>query len=185
MQFEMLRAHQRFLPLIGHRQRRRFDEEPPRADVDIVVSREAEFVLRNALSTSSQHSGPLFGRQTGRTLTLAYAATRGYRASDDPLSLDPQYLLGLSDAYHQVTGGLDWVGHWVVAEGGGLPSPRAALSWYEVALQRHLVTTQYPLVLAGWRDSRLSLLACTVGENEDCQWVPAHFVSTPEEPHVQ
>lgn len=182
MQFELLRAHQRFLPLIGQRRRRTDDEAELLTSVSI--SPAAENTLLNALSAGAPQSGPLFGYRDQGDLSIHYAAARGYSAAlaPGPLAVDPLYLLGLTDAYRQTDHRLDWAGQWLTVRGGRLPDARECLQWFEMAVKRHLVTSEHPLVIAGWQEARFTLLACrmTAEEPEPDEpgaWLPVRLLS--------
>lgn len=177
MQFELLRAHQRFLTLIGQRRRRTDDEAHPLTEIS--VSPEAKNTLLNALSGGALHTGPLFGSRDHGQLTIRFADSRGYGAiASGPLAVDARYLLGLTDAYRQTDHRLDWIGQWITVRGGQLPVVQECLRWFEMAARQQLVTPDHPLVIAGWQDSRLTLLACHVGpeESEPCAWLPVRLL---------
>ncbi|OLV16734.1 hypothetical protein [Deinococcus marmoris] len=182
MQFELLRAHQRFLPLIGQRQRRPDDEAIPLTN--LLVSPAVKNTLLNALGEGGPHSGPLFGYRDQSELHVRFAAARGYSAAlaPDPLAMDPLYLLGLTDAYRQTDPRLDWTGQWLTARGGQFPNVSNCLRWFERAAGQQLVTPEHPLVFAGWMDESFTLLACHMGpdEFEPCIWLPLHFTAEPE-----
>ncbi|QLG12647.1 hypothetical protein HLB42_17025 (plasmid) [Deinococcus sp. D7000] len=182
MQFELLRAHQRFLPLIGQCQRRSDDEAVPLTS--LLVSPAVKSMLFNALGGGGPRSGPLFGHRTQGELHVAFAAARGYSAAlaPDPLAMDPLYLVGLTDAYRQTDPRLDWTGQWLTARGGQFPDMSECLRWFERAAEQQLVTPEHPLVFAGWLDGSFTMLACHVGPDEfdPCTWLPLHDVAEPE-----
>lgn len=176
MQFELLRAHQRFLPLIGQRQRRSDDEAVPLTS--LLVSPAVKSMLFNALGGGGPRSGPLFGHRTQGELHVRFAAARGYSAAlaPDPLAMDALYLVGLTDAYRQTDPRLDWAGQWLTARGGQFPDVSECLRWFERAAGQQLVTPEHPLVFAGWLDGSFTTLACHVGPDEfdPCTWLPLH-----------
>ena len=174
MHFELRRAHQRYLPLLGQRQQHaEADLAPPEA---VEVEAPAKATLLNALEAQGAfHGGPLFGHYEDRTLQLRYAHPAGYlaRMAQDPLALDPGYLLGLTDAYRQGDPALDWVGHWLTWPDSQLPDQREALSWFDEARDLHLVGPQHCLLLVGWADQQLTASALVVSETTgECAWLP-------------
>lgn len=175
MQFEMLRAHQRYLPLIGQRQRRTdTDFAPPQS---VQVEAPAKAILLNALEAQGAlRGGPLFGKREASTLQIRYANQAGYsaRSARDPLALDPCYLLGLTDAYRQCDPALDWVGHWMTWPDSQLPGQRELLYWYDEAHDLQLVSPEHCLLLVGWVDQQLTALAAVTDETTgECEWLPA------------
>lgn len=172
MHFELLRAHQRYLPLIGRRYRLTdADLAPPEA---VQVGTSAKVTLLNALDSGTFRSGPLFGRREASILELRYANQAGYsaRIAREPMALDPCYLLGLSDAYRQCDLTLDWIGHWMIWPDGQLPDQRELLHWFDEAYSAHLVSHVHCLLMVGWADQQLTALTAIANEaTGECEWL--------------
>lgn len=174
MNFELSRVHQRYLPLVG--QRERLTDEQVAPPKRVVIEASARDVMKNALDVQACRGGPLFGQHEGEVLTVEFAALGGYswRAAHDALHIEPHYLLGLVDAYRQTSPWTDWIGHWITLADGRLPSPQPTLAWYQDALSEQLVGPRHCLVFAGWADSALSATACLTNETtHEPEWLEA------------
>lgn len=163
MQFDLARAHQRFLRLTGP-QRPQTDEEVRAVD-EVVFMPGAKRFLRQVLEPGGvSQGGPLFGSRHGGVIRVDYAAMNGYSSwypTGEPLSPNEHYLLGLTDAFRQATGTpIDWVGHWASHADSAVPSVKEAIKLYNQALSTRLVDEDHFLAFVGWCEGELSGYIC-------------------------
>ncbi|MFT2722252.1 hypothetical protein ACMT4L_19880 [Deinococcus sp. A31D244] len=154
------RAHRRYLNVLPTAQ--------PGGDEfvllkSVVLQGPAVSVLRAALDLQAPRTGALFGMRQGGDLSVQYVATGGLAALE-PFSIEPVYLLGLTDAYRQVDPRLDWVGHWVTVPEDAFPEAVGTLALFREAQAQGLVDRDHPLLIVGWVDGQLTVRAVAAGE---------------------
>lgn len=122
----------------------------------------AQFLRQAVQERGYARSGPLFGRATGTTLTVV-VALQGRPPQlplGGPLTLDPAYLLGASEALLLTSAGqVDWCGMWIVSPDGALPSRPQVRRWFRQGFRRGLVNDQRPLLTPGFVGGQLQAQA--------------------------
>ena len=124
---------------------------------------EAAQALRRAVQERGYaRGGLLFGRAERTTVTVV-AALHGrppHLPLSGPLTIDPAYLLGASEALLLTSAGqVDWCGMWSVSPDGALPSRPQVRRWFRQGFRRGLVNDQRPLLTSGFVDGQLQAQA--------------------------
>ena len=170
--FELRRAHQHFLPLMGER-KPQADAVPRPSTIQVMPTAKAQ--LRGLMHSGGQYrGGPIFGKRSP-TFEVHHAHLGGYGSliQHDPLACSPEYLLGLTDAYQQALPDLDWVGHWLTWPHRQSPRLRSSQKWFERAHSLGLVSDEHGLLVVSWHQGRLSGSICfSEIEFSECHWIP-------------
>lgn len=156
------RAHQRYLGLADVTTHLDAEAEPP---TRVRLGPDAHETLWAYLHTPGAYrSGPLFGRRHAGVVEVTHAARGGYPGhapalGHDPFALDPQYLLGWSDAVsHFGTTGIDWVGHWLIQPDNRSGNSFEHDAWLRQAHRQGLADSRHFLMVLGDDDG---VLSCT------------------------
>lgn len=153
MEFDLSYAHRRFLGLAGREAPA--VEKPEELQIS---SRAFEFLHRQLQIPGRHRSGPLFGYVEQGRLWIEYAASSGYRATNDPLTFSPEYVLGWIDALRATFPErplIDWVGSWMIQPHAELTDAVVETQWVRQARLTRLVDDRRCLMFVGWQRGTL------------------------------
>jgi len=170
MRFDLNRAQQRFLGLVGTTYTASDDFQ---AVLDLCQTKDVSDTFQMALEAPGQLvGGPLFGHRKGGVVTVRYAARNGYTPRivlDDPLVADEPYVLGWADCLTRIHGTkCDWIGNWMMYPNRELPDVSTDLSWVERAQRTRLIDQLHILMVVGWSDAKIRARGYTYDHHTGC-----------------
>ena len=114
-----------------------------------------------------RRAGLLFGEFSGSRLQVHHAVLGERGLVIDPFSpfhLDGRYALGWADAIAELTD-LEWVGLWAVHGHRPLPDHHGNAAFLYLAYEQGLIDRDSVLLVAGWREGRLTAEALQITED--------------------
>lgn len=164
--------------LLGLPARSPFQEEQPLPTQTLHVSSAAHRALMQHLEARGRwQGGALFGSHVESSLQVTHVTRLGPPGDQQhPLTPCLPYLIGASDLLAASAPGVDWLGQWLAAPDGRLPSLQVDLRWLALGAQGGQFDEWHPLLVIGLHEGRLLGRAYTWDEGEpvaiDCPLNP-------------